>query len=119
MFKQLLLRPLSMHVDDEMPMDLRMIHTFRPLCAPPEGAQQDLADAGSVAFSRQWVALQDEQRRDAARAMDRLLARFEWQSLWETDEVHQELYKLYVDEKKAKEEEEEAQEEGDGGIDPE
>ena len=86
-YKQLLLRPLSVRAGDE-PEDVRLLHAFHPLCAMPASTCGQTEDrAGATAFSRNWLAFEECQSRDATEGRMRFLDRFEWPSAWETAEA--------------------------------
>jgi len=102
LYKQLLLRPLSMPADDGQPEDLRITKAFAPLSAPMTDAdQQALAKVGSRAFSTQWVSWQAEQERRAMQGRRHFLDRFEYPSIWETAEVKQRLNEMWTEEEEA------------------
>ena len=91
MYKSLLLRALSVEEGDE-PEDVRFAKAFEPLCVI-EGNPISCLD-GNQAFSKAWLAHMDEQKLCALEASKRFLDRYEYMSLWETQEVHDELNEM-------------------------
>ena len=87
MFKQLLLRPLSVPCEDA-PADVNLLKAFAPVCAPGDG---------SDAYTRSWFEFSTEQREHAATARLRFLDRHELPSIWETAEVQETLHEMYLE----------------------
>ena len=85
MYKSLLLRDLSVEQGDK-PEDVRFEEAFAPLCCI-EGKPLD----GNQAFTQAWLAHVDKQKIWATEAARRFLDRYEYMSLWETQEVQDEL----------------------------
>ena len=111
MYKQILLRPTAVEPGEE-PEDLRVVGAFRRFCALKPN--QDRSGAGANAFTRNWLAFAEEQEEQALVARRRFLDRYEWPSLWETQEVCDELRMMWLqssDDAEEREEEEEQQEE--------
>ena len=54
-----------------------------------------LASSWPQAFTRAWLAHLDTQNEEAAEAARRFLDRHEYMSLWETQEVHDELNDMW------------------------
>ena len=96
MYKQLLLRPLTMPGVDE-PDDVRLIRAFSPLCSSPEPHASTSNLEGATAFSRNWVQYSGRLQSDAMAARARFLERYEWPSLWETAEVQACLRDMHID----------------------
>jgi hypothetical protein len=94
MFKQLLLRPLSVPCTDE-PADIQLVQAFSPLCAPGDGA---------TAYGRSWLRFSAQQRANAEVARLRFLDRHEYPSIWETAEVCEALHEMYLAQAAADEE---------------
>ena len=94
MFKQLVLRPLSVPCNDEPP-DIQLVQAFSPLCAPGDGA---------TAYGRSWLPFSAQQRASAEVARLRFLDRHEYPSIWETAEVCEALHAMYVKQAAADEE---------------
>ena len=88
MYKSLLLRQLSVPAGEE-PEDVRFAKAFVPLCKI-EGKPVD----GNNAFTEAWLAHVEQQKVWAAQAARRFLDRYEYMSLWETQEVQAELYAM-------------------------
>ena len=110
MFKQLLTRPLAVPEDLSIPVDIRLLQAFEPTC-PPRGANRADASAWDAqAFSAAWVAFSKEQSTEATEGRRRFLSRFEWPSIWETDEVQEHLKEMLGDERDGWED--------DGAADP-
>ena len=89
MFKSLLLRPLSIQVD-ERPEDIRFADAFKPLCTV---VNQKLDP--NHAFTSAWLDYAKKQQVLATDAMRRFLDRHEFMSLWETGEMHDELERMW------------------------
>ena len=89
MYKSLLLRALSVEVHDQ-PEDLRFADAFAPLS---EIAGRDLD--GNEAFSKAWQAYAVGQKKLADEAERLFLDRYEYMSLWETQEVQDELNAMW------------------------
>ena len=89
MYKALLLRALSVEVGDD-PEDVRLAAAFEPLCTV--GAK---ALDGNEAFTHAWLVHADRQRIWATEAAKRFLDRYEYMSLWETQEVQDELNDMW------------------------
>ena len=87
MFKQLVLRPLSVPCDDE-PADVNLLKAFAPVCAP---------GAGRTAYTRSWQDFSTQQSKHAVVARLRFLDRYEQPSLWETAEVQETLHDMYLE----------------------
>ena len=118
MYKQILLRPTAVEASDE-PQDLRIVAAFSKFCA--SNPHLDKGTAGATAFTRNWIAYTEEQENDAMLARRCFLNRYEWPSLWETQEVQEELYNLWLQEEEMQSsgswlQEEEMQ--SSGSIDP-
>jgi len=81
MYKQLLLRPLSVLASDD-PEDIRIAKAFAPLSSPQaEGAGLRSA-AGAQAFTRNWLVFAQAQQHTAMEGRRRFMDRYEWPSLW-------------------------------------
>ena len=85
MFKSLLLRALSVDVNDE-PEDVRFANAFKPLCELSGQAVEP-----NQAFTVAWLAHAREQKPLAAEASRRFLDRYEIKSLWEIQEIQEQL----------------------------
>ena len=72
MYKQVLLRPLSVPRTDT-PADVQVLEAFAPLCEH---------DAGATAFNQNWLNYEEKQRKLALEARAKFLHRYEWPSLW-------------------------------------
>ena len=96
MYKQLLLRPLSI-AGGEDPADVSLVHAFSPICcsAVPHAASRSLE--GATAFSHNWVQYLALLQSESMAARARFLERCEWPSLWETAEVHQTLLGMHLE----------------------
>ena len=88
-YKSWLLRALSVEEGDE-PEDIRFAKAFQPLCVV-EGKSLD----GNQAYSKAWLAYLGEQKVWATEAARRFLDRYEYMSLWETQEVQDELNEMW------------------------
>ena len=86
LFKQLLLRPLSVSLSDE-PADIQLVNAFAPICDQGDGA---------TAFGRCWLEFARGQRERAFAARLRFLERYEIPSIWETAEVIETLHDMYL-----------------------
>ena len=93
MYKQILLRPTAVVLSDE-PQDVRLVKAFQQFCN--YNHDQTKSSAGANAFTRNWLAFAKQQDTQALIARHRFLARYEWPSLWETQEVQDELYMLWL-----------------------
>ena len=93
MYKQILLRPTAVVLSDE-PQDVRLVKAFQQFCT--YNHDQTKSSAGANAFTRNWLAFAKQQDTQALIARHRFLARYEWPSLWETQEVQDELYMLWL-----------------------
>ena len=111
LFKQLLLRPLSVHQSED-PADVQLVEAFAPTCAPGDGA---------TAFSRSWLEFAHLQRRRALDGRHRFLDRYEWPSIWETAEVQEALHQMYLEKLSETDDNERGEEEATLGdeLDPE
>ena len=111
MFKQLITRPLAVPLSEE-PEDIRLVQAFCPLSCSQRASATDKSVAGTAAFSNAWLEFSVTMQAVAMAGRRRFLSRFEYPSLWETEEVHRHLESLY----------DEAEDEGaangltDGGI---
>ena len=98
LYKQLLTRALAVPID-ERPEDIRLVKAFAPLCAP----QEPTVDVTLVpkdrwaaeAFHKSWETFSKSQTELADEGRRRFLARFEYPSLWETQEMQDHLMDLY------------------------
>ena len=95
MYKQILLRPTAVVLSDE-PQDVRLVKAFQQFCA--YNHDQAKSSAGANAFTRNWLAFAEQQDAQALIARHRFLARYEWPSLWETQELQDELYMIWLQE---------------------
>ncbi|CAK0887182.1 unnamed protein product [Prorocentrum cordatum] len=93
LYKQLLLRPLEVE-NSETPEDERMLRAFAPLMEAP-GAPRDMNVRGSTCFARSWAHYEAQADAEARAAAARFLARHEWPSIWETQEVQEEFFALH------------------------
>ena len=91
--KQLLLRPLAVATAETLE-DERLLKAFVPLMEAPD-APRDKHVRGSNCFTRGWGSYQAVADEEARVAAARFLARHEWPSIWETQEVQEELIVLY------------------------
>ena len=89
MYKSLLLRDLSVEQGDK-PEDVRFEEAFAPLCCI-KGKPLE----GNHAFTQAWLAHVDKQKIWATEAARRFLDRYEYMSLWETQEVQDELNDMW------------------------
>ena len=89
MFKSLHLRALSVQVGDD-PVDVRFANAFAPLCDVP-GRHPD----PNQAFTSAWLAHVQEQSPLAVEAAPRFLERYEYKSLWNTQEIHDRLETMW------------------------
>ena len=89
MFKSLLLRSLSVEMNDE-PEDVRFLNAFRSLCQVPGR----LVDP-SKAFTTAWLVHLEQQRALSSDCARLLLDRYEYKSLWNTQEVQDHLNMLW------------------------
>lgn len=94
MYKQLFLRPSSVLQTTE-PEDVRLLNAFVPMSSAPSDNELQLPFRAQTAFTRAWLNYQKEPEEEGRIAVTRFLARHEWPSLWETEEVQQELFALY------------------------
>ena len=94
MYKQLLLRPLSVLHTTE-PEDVRLWNAFVPMSSDPSDTDLQRPWRAQTAFTRAWLTFLKEAEEEGRIAFARFLARHEWPSLWETEEVQQELFALY------------------------
>ena len=86
MYKQLLLRPSAIAYSDTLTEEMAELEAFAPMCSPlPDGSREYFTPA--TAFSANWIRYQREMEGDAAEGRRRFLDRFEYPSLWETEEV--------------------------------
>ena len=85
MFKSLLLRALSVDVNDK-PEDVRFADAFKPLCENSGQAMEP-----NQAFTTAWLAHIKKEKPLAAETARRFLDRYEVKSLWETQKVQDEL----------------------------
>ena len=97
LYKQLLLRPLGVSAGEE-PEDVRLVRAFAPLCSVRPTSTQSRSAAGATAFTQNWVAFAETQGRLALEARYRHMHRYEWPSLWESAEVHDELARMQAEE---------------------
>ena len=95
MYKQILLRPTSVPICDQ-PEDLRVVAAFQRFCAPTTNTELDRSKAGANAFTRSWLTYARGQEEHAMEARRRFLDRYEWPSIWETQEVHDELHSMWL-----------------------
>jgi hypothetical protein len=93
MYKQILLRPTAVEPGEE-PEDVRVVGAFRRFCALTPN--QESSGAGANAFTRNWLAFVEEQEEQAMVARHRFLDRYEWPSLWETQEVCDQLRMMWL-----------------------
>ena len=89
MFKSLLLRSLAVELNDK-PEDVRFNDAFRPLC---EIAGRSIEP--NHAFTTAWLAHVRAQQPLATEAARRFLDRYEYKSLWETQEIQEELNEMW------------------------
>ncbi|MCP4208139.1 MAG: hypothetical protein GY767_13960, partial [Shimia sp.] len=99
MYKQVLLRPLRVE-ESEDPEDVRLLQAFDSLCAPCQlnVPQRTRSVQAAQAFSAAWLAFQSAQKAKASEARRRFLSRYEWPSLWETQEVQDRLDAMWAEE---------------------
>ena len=66
------------------------------MCAPPAdgGVHRDIE--GATAFTRTWIDFEQCQHEDACLARARFLDRYEWPSVWETEEVQGRLCGMWA-----------------------
>ena len=102
MYKQLRPRPLRVEPGDD-PVEVRLRAAFEPLCQRPD-ERNDVAPHGrlaerwpEIAFSSNWEAYAAQMHVDADEGRRRLLARYEYPSVWETEEVFEHLTELIDD----------------------
>ena len=101
MYKQLLLRPLAVESGAE-PDEERLLKAFTRMCTPDDqhkastasGLQQ--ARAAATCFSRSWQQWADRQKEMAMQGRQRFLSRYEWPSIWETQEVQEKLVDMWT-----------------------
>ncbi|MCP4861773.1 MAG: hypothetical protein GY902_11065, partial [Planctomycetes bacterium] len=94
MYKQLQCRPFSVPEGDQSP-DEKMLEAFKPFCAaPPVQERHDVSLWASAAFSKAFVTWHTEAKKHALLAAERFLRRFEYPSLWETQEMQDMLAEL-------------------------
>ena len=96
--KQLATRPLAVPID-ERPEDVRLLASFAPLCAQQEptvdGPCAPKDKWAAEAFYKSWEKFSKSQTELADEGRRRFLARFEYPSLWETQEMQDHLMELY------------------------
>ena len=72
-----------------------MLEAFKPFCAaPPVQARHDASLWAAAAFSKAFVTWHTEAKKHALLATERFLRRFEYPSLWETQEMQDALAEL-------------------------
>ena len=91
LYKQLLLRPLAVSPTEE-PEDERMLKAFAPMSSVLESEVADKNRRGQTAFTRMWLSYFAGAGKQAVEAERRFLSRYEWPSLWETEEMQLELH---------------------------
>ena len=79
MFKQLLLRPLSVPQSDD-PEDVRVVQAFAPLCST-NGLSGGKSEAAAKAFTWNWMQYAETQTALAQTARAIFLDRYEWPSV--------------------------------------
>ena len=102
MYKQLLLRPLAVEAGPE-PDEDRLLKAFTPMCLPagqsellPSSSGLQHARAAASCFSASWQQCAARQKKHALEERLRLLARYEWPSPWETEEVQNRLFLMWT-----------------------
>ena len=97
LYKQLLTRPIAITpaTDSEDPEDVRLVKAFLPYCASRGTQEEDRSFTAAKAFTVTWLAFRQEQTTRAMEGRRRFLDRFEYPSLWETEEMQQELGAMY------------------------
>ena len=86
MYKQLLLRPSAIAYSDTVTEDSAELEAFAHMCSPlPGGSREHFTPA--TAFSANWLLYRRGMEVGAAEGRQRFLDRFEYPSLWETEEV--------------------------------
>ena len=86
MYKQLLLRPSAIVYRDTLTEESAELEAFAHMCSPlPDGSREYFTPA--TAFSANWICYQRRMEEDAAEGRRRFLDRFEYPSLWDTEEV--------------------------------
>ena len=86
MYKQLLLRPSAIAYSDTLTEERAELEAFAHLCSPLPADSREYFTP-STAFTANWILHQQEMELDAAEGRRRFLDRFEFHSLWETEEV--------------------------------
>lgn len=102
MYKQLLLRPLVVEAGPE-PDEDRLLKAFTPMCLPagqseplPSSSGLQHARAAATCFSASWQQWAARQKKHALEGRLRFLERYEWPSLWETEEVQNRLFSMWT-----------------------
>ena len=93
MYKSLLLRAVSVEVNDQ-PEDVRLADAFRPLCEVEDPARGHVVEPNQ-AFTTAWLAHVKAQKALADDAARLVLDRYEYMSLWEIQEIHDELNAMW------------------------
>lgn len=96
LYKHLRTRPLSVSAGSD-PVEARLRAAFEPLCQRPAEVITNAQRWPEIAFSQNWQAFSRLQREDANEGRRRLLARYEYPSIWETQEVFDHLVDLAID----------------------
>ena len=107
LYKHLRTRPLAVIAGSDA-VEERLRAAFEPLCQRPaelcklsaNSTREEVANAQrwpEIAFSWNWQAFAKQQRRGANDGRRRLLARYEYPSIWETQEVYAHLAELATD----------------------
>ena len=97
LYKQMLLRPLEVDGGDE-PEDVRLVRAFAPLCRAHPKSSHSRSEAGATAFTRNWLAFEEGQRRLAIEARLRHMRRYEWPSLWGAAEMQDQIFRMWAEE---------------------
>ena len=102
MYKQLLLRPMAVKAGAE-PDEDRLLDAFACMCMPEDqvfmqsASGMQHARAAATCFSRSWQQWASHQKDSALQGRLRFLSRYEWPSIWETQEVQDRLFDLWTE----------------------
>ena len=93
MYKQIQCRPTSiLQKDDIVQSDEDALEAFKVYSSPSKGDEgMDSSIAATTAFTRSFLEWEETMMAEAAEARYRFATRFEYPSLWETEEMVEEL----------------------------
>ena len=102
MYKHLRTKPPNVEPGDAS-VEERLRAAFEPLCQRPSELGDDAPQGRhaerwpEIAFSSNWETFARQMHMDADEGRRRLLARYEYPSVWETQEVYEHLNELVED----------------------